>query len=332
MKIGYLGAGSWGFCLANLLATNGHDVLLWSSNADLVKQLNETHQHPLYPGKQFNSGLKFTTDLEQVLQHAEMLVESVTSSGIRPVFHQIKNIQVPKCPIVVTSKGIEQNTGFILPEVVVEILGESVKPNVGFLSGPSYAQEVIQGLPTAIVASSFSPDIMLLISETFTNSTFRVYPNADIRGVAFGGGLKNIIAIACGMAEGLGLGNSCKAALITRGLHEIRKLALANGCKADTLNGLSGLGDLCMTCSSLMSRNFRFGSLLAQGNSIEEAQSKIGMVVEGHYTCLSALQLSQEKGIPMPITETVHKILYENMPIRDAVQLLMKRTVKEEHL
>jgi glycerol-3-phosphate dehydrogenase (NAD(P)+) len=233
---------------------------------------------------------------------------------------------------VITSKGIEQNSGEILPEVAVDVLGENFRPLVGMLSGPSFAAEVIRGLPTSVVASAYNPDDIHLIAEAFTNATFRVYPNHDVKGVAYGGALKNIIAIACGMSDAMGLGNSSKAALITRGLHEIRKLSVAHGCKAETLNGLSGLGDLCLTCSSTLSRNYRFGQLLAQGTSPQDSFNQIKMVVEGAYTAVSALQLSKKSQIAMPITETIYKIIYQGMQPSEAVSSLMQRTVKEEHL
>lgn len=332
MKIGFLGAGCWGFCLASLLASKGYEVISWTTKPDLAKQLNETREHPHLVGHRFQGNLRFTTDLAEVLEGRDMLVESVTSAGLRPVFEQLKKIKVPHCPIVLTSKGIEQNSGLILPEVVIEVLGQEFRPLVGLISGPSFAQEVIRGLPTAVVASAYDKKDQKLIGETFTTPTFRVYPNADIEGVAFGGALKNIIAISCGIAEGLGLGFSTKAALMTRGLHEIRKLSVERGCKAATINGLSGMGDLCLTCGSLISRNYRFGHLLAQGLTPKEAQDKIQMVVEGVYTCVSALQLSKQLKVPMPITETIHQILYAGMKPENAVKHLMQRDVKEEHL
>lgn len=330
MKIGYLGVGTWGFCLASLLASKGYDVTCWTKDEDLAYRLNSNQEHPYLPGHLPQPGMKFTTNLEEAIHGADMIVESVTSKGLRQVIKQIKKL--PPCPFVLTSKGIEQNTGLILPEVFVEIFGEAARPQVAFISGPSYASEVIQGLPTSVVGAAYDYDTMLKVCDAFTTQTFRVYPNSDIVGVAYGGALKNIIAIACGISEGLSLGFSSKAALMTRGLHELRKLSIAHGCKSDTLNGLSGLGDLCLTCSSLISRNFRFGHLIAQGLTPEEAQEKIGNVVEGAYTCVSALQLSREANIVMPITEMVHKIIYGHMKPRDAVVELMKRTIKEEHL
>jgi glycerol-3-phosphate dehydrogenase (NAD(P)+) len=276
--------------------------------------------------------MSFTTNMADALRGIDMLVESVTSAGIRPVFEQVRSLGLPACPIVMTSKGIEQDTGKILPEVVVEILGEIFRPCIGFLSGPSFAQEVIRGLPTSVISTGYSAQVIQLISETFMTPHFRVYPNHDMIGVAFGGALKNIIGIACGILEGLGLGYSSKAALMTRGLHEIRKLAVAMGCKPETINGLSGMGDLCVTCSSPISRNFRFGTLLARNYSAEQAQQEIGMVVEGVYTCVSALQLSQQAQVMMPITEAVYHVIQGHIQPQEAVKALMQRPIKEEHL
>lgn len=332
MKIGYLGSGAWGFALANLLATKGNEVICWTIFPDLAKQLNETGEHPMLPGSKRSENLRLTTDLNEALNNIDFLVESVTSSGIRPVFNQIKEISIPRCPIVITSKGIEQDTGLILSDVVTEILGWEVRSQIGAISGPSYATEVVLGLPTSVVGSAYDPEVMHHICDTFTTDTFRVYPNADMRGIAYGGALKNIIAIACGIAEGLKLGYSARAALMTRGLHEIRKLAEARGCNPETLYGLSGMGDLCVTCSAMTSRNFSFGYHLTQGKSPDEAKKEINMVVEGAYTCVSALQLSKELDVPMPITEMVYEILKEGLDPKEAVKKLMQRVVKEEHL
>lgn len=332
MKIGFLGAGSWGFSLSSLLASKGFQVVSWTSKASLALKLNSGEEHPHLKGHKANKLMHFTTHMEEALDGIDILIESVTSAGIRPVFEQVKAIATPKCPIVLTSKGIEQNTGLILPDVVIEVLGEEARKQVGFLSGPSFAIDVIKGLPTSVVGSAYDPKVMHTIAETFNTKTFRVYPNSDMHGVAYGGALKNIIAIACGVAEGLALGHSAKAALMTRGLHEIRKVAIAHGCKAETINGLSGMGDLCLTCNSILSRNYRFGYLLAQGLTPKEAEEKIEMVVEGAYTCVSILQLSKQLNVSMPITEIVYQIIYGNMAPKDAVKILMQRAIKEEHL
>lgn len=332
MKITCLGTGVWGYCLAYLLAGNGHRVTSWSTNQELVENLKRGESHPFLPPCPPKEGMEFTTELEEALQGAELIVESVTSAGFRSVAKQVQSIQPATCPFVITSKGIEQNTGDILPEIALEVFGENFRPKIGILSGPSFASEVIRGLPTSVTASAYDPLEMKMIAETFTNGAFRVYPNHDVKGVAFGGALKNIIAIACGVAEGMGLGNSVKAAIITRGLHEMKKLFIAYDCKAETLYGLSGLGDLCLTCNSPLSRNYSFGMLLGKGGGLEESKQQIKMVVEGAYTCVSALQLSKKSQIDMPITEAVYKIIYENLRPQDAVIGLMNRAIKEEHL
>lgn len=332
LKIGYLGTGSWGFCLASLLATKGYEVISWSSREDWVKQLQLTREHELLPGHRSPGEMSFTTNLNEVLDGVDVLIESVSSNGVRSVLEKVKAIGMPSCPLILTSKGIEQKTGLILPEVAIQVLGESFRDQVGLLSGPSFAHDVIRGLPTSVVGTAYTKSVMHFVSELFGTQNFRVYPNSDIKGVAFGGALKNVIAIACGIAEGLALGFSCHAALMTRGLHEIRKLAIACSCHPETLYGLSGMGDLCLTCGSLMSRNFRFGHLLAEGYTPDQAKEKIGMVVEGAYATISAYELSQKMKITMPITEAVYHILQGKLQIKKVVMELMQRTIKEEHL
>ena len=330
MRIGYLGAGAWGFCLANLLAEKGYEVKLWTGNLTLAQVLKQGHAHPKLLDHRAEEGLVLTTDLREATSDVDLIIESVTSKGLRPVLEKLKLLGVTDIPIVLTSKGIEQGTGLLLSEVAYEVLGSEAR--IGALSGPSLAGEVMKKLPTSVVASSYDYDLTMQICEAFTTSYFRVYPNDDMRGVSFGGAMKNIIAIACAISDGLGYGENTKAALMTRGLHEIRKLGESIGCSVDTLCGLSGLGDLCATCLSTQSRNYIFGSLLAQGHSPEEARLEIGMVVEGAYTCVAALELSRAKGVEMPITEAVHAIIYEGVSPQEAVDTLLNRAVKKEHL
>ena len=325
-QIGYFGAGTWGVSLASILARNGHTVTMWTRNPAFAELLQTTRVHPKLPGCPLPASITFTSRLTQALDDAEVLVESVTSSGVRPLFQQLAATRVP---IILTSKGIEQDSGLLLPEVVAQVVGHNF---IGCLSGPSHAEEVIQGLPASVVCSGYDEGVILLTQELFTTPSFRIYPNGDIAGVAFGGAMKNVVAIACGISDGLGCGDNAKAVLMTRGLHEMRKLAPVKGCKAETLNGLSGMGDLCVTCLSKHSRNARFGRLLAEGLSAEAARQQIGMAVEGAYTCLSVYQLAKKHGIPVPITEATYSILYGGLSPKEAVQLLMQRTVKEEHL
>ena len=329
MRIGYLGAGTWGFALAVVLANNGHKIKIWTRDARNAEELQKTRVHPKLQGIEAPEGIEFTSDLQGSVRDAEVIVESVTSSGIRPVFEQLGLLSVP---IILTSKGIEQGTGLLLPEVICSLLGKEESPLVGCLSGPSHAEDIVMSLPTSVVCSAYAPDIMKMIQELFTTPTFRIYPNSDILGVCFGGAMKNIIAIACGIADGLGCGDNTKAALMTRGLHEIRKLCVVKQCRPETLNGLSGMGDLCVTCMSLHSRNYRFGRLVAEGFSPEGARQKIGMAVEGIYTCVSARQLASKYQIPAPITEAVYQIIYGGLDPREAVKMLLQRAIKEEHL
>ena len=305
---------------------------MWTIEPEMAKRLNAGEEHPKLPGHKKHDRIQLTTDLKEALTEAELLVESVTSVGIRPAMAAVKAAGVPACPIVVTSKGIEQDTGLLLTDVVVEVLGEEHRKQVGCLSGPSHAEEVIRGLPTSVACSAYETAVIEQIRQAFSAPFFRIYPNADILGVEFGAAMKNIVAIACGISDGMGFGDNAKAALMTRGLHEIRKLAVVMGCKPETLNGLAGMGDLCVTCTSIHSRNYRCGRLLADGLNAEQAQQKIGMVVEGIYSVVSAHQLGQKYGVALPITEAVYGLLYKGVAPQEAARALLERTVKQEHL
>lgn len=330
MRIGYLGAGAWGNCLAKLLAEKGFEVKQWIGNMPLEEVLKREARERQSHRAQENR--VFTTDLKEALSDVDIIIESVTSKGLRPVLEKIAASELLGPPIVLTSKGIEQDTGLLLSEVAVEVLGEDYKSRIGCLSGPSLADEVNRKLPTSVVASSYDYALMMLICETFTTPYFRVYPNTDMPAISFGGAMKNIIAIACAISDGLGYGENTKAALMTRGLHEIRKLGAVKGCSPETLNGLSGLGDLCATCLSTSSRNYKFGKYLAQGCTPDQAKEKVGMVVEGAYTCVSARQLAHKHRIDVPITEAVYSIIYEGINPKEAVEALLTRAVKQEHL
>ncbi len=332
MNIAYLGAGTWGTALASLLANKKNKVVVWDRNNELIKHILKFRSHPKLENFKIPENIVYTNNMNEAVEGADLIVESVTAQGIRPVFESIKSKINSKCRIILTSKGIEQKTGLLLPEILLEVLGEKAKNQIGCLSGPSHAEEVIKNLPTSVVCSSYDSSYMKNISDVFTNPTFRVYPNADILGISFGGAMKNIIAIACGISDGLMFGDNAKAALMTRGLHEMRKLSKTKNCNPLTLNGLSGLGDLFVTCASTLSRNYQCGQLLAKGYTIDEAKEEIGMVVEGVYTCVSAYELGKKYNIPIPITNATYAILYENMSAKDAVIALMQREIKEEHL
>ena len=332
-KIGFLGTGAWGFCLAALLAKKGFQVVSWTRNKNLAQILSSGKEHPHLPGITAPRGLKITSNLIEALDGASVIVESVTSAGLRFVFEEIKSLnKLDSQLIILTSKGIEQNTRMILPDVVIDVLGDEFKSKVALLSGPSFAVDVVKGQPTSVVATGYSKEAIDGTCEVFNTEYFRVYPNSDVHGVAYAGALKNIIAIACGISDGLTLGHSAKAALMTRGLHEINKLALAHGCRIETMLGLAGMGDICLTCSSITSRNYRLGFLIAGGLNPDEAKKEIDMVVEGAYTCITALQISEDLFVSMPITKIIYEILYEGLSPKKAVQQLMQRAIKEEHL
>lgn len=329
LQIAYLGAGTWGFCLARHLARKGYAVRLWDRSEARVAAMQASRQHPRLAGSLAPENLLLSSQLEMVLDGATHIIESVTSAGVRPVFAEVARL-CPKVPIVLTSKGIEQNTQCLTSDIVEELLG--IGYPVASVSGPSYAEEVVQELPTAVVAASGSLQLAKEIAALFATPFFRVYPNTDLRGVELGGAMKNVMAIASGISDGLGFGVNARAALITRGLHEMKKLAEAMGCASDTLNGLAGLGDLCLTCMSPLSRNYKMGLLLASGLSAEVAREKIGVVCEGAYTARSASALAKTYSIDLPIAAIVYRILYENLPATEGASLLMNRQVKLETL
>jgi len=332
MKIGYLGAGAWGFCLANLLASKGYEVTLWIGELSLEDVIEKSKIKSKIRDEVAQKNLRFTENLQEAIEGADLVIESVTSKGLRPVLKEALDTGVFKAPLVITSKGIEQDTLLLLSEVAVEVLGEEYKDKIGVLSGPSIAAEVMERLPASVVCAAYNQGVLQQIQEAFSTPYFRVYPNSDVPGISFGGAMKNIIAIACAISNGLGFGENAKAAIMTRGLHEIRKLSVTKGCRPETLNGLAGLGDLCTTCNSTLSRNSIYGKLLAEGLTPEQAKEKIGMVVEGEYTCVSALQLSKKAKIPVPITEVIYAIIYKGLDRMKAVESLLSREIKEEHL
>jgi len=332
MKIGYLGSGAWGFSLAKILAENGHDVVIWTIEENVEESYRTKQRHPRFPDIEVKGSMRYTFDIDEALQGVDLVVESVTSKGLRSVLEKIVEKGGIKVPFVITSKGIEQNTGLLLPELAIDVLGEEALDQIVCLSGPTLALEILAQLPASVVSSSRSESLCNSVQEAFNTPYFRVYPNRDIIGVAFGGAMKNIIAIASGISDGLGFGENTKAALMTRGLHEIRKLGRVKGVLPETLNGLAGLGDLCATCISNKSRNYQFGYHLAKGLSPDEAREKIGMVVEGAYTCVSARQLGEKHKVPLPITEGVYQVVYKGASCKEVVKSLLTRSIKEESL
>lgn len=329
-RVGILGSGAWALAQANLIAHNGFEVIMWSIESDVIEQVNQKGEHPRLPGYSIDPKIRLVTELQEAISDVHFIVECVTTKGIRPTMKAIEKLGGTKAPIVITSKGIEQGTMLLAPQIVLDVLGEGYRSQVAALYGPTLANEVLERHPTSAVIAAFDPSILPPILEAYTTPYFRPYTNSDMIGAALGGALKNPIAVACGIAEGLGFGQNSKSAIITRGLVEMRKLAACYEADPETLIGLSGIGDLCVTCLSPKSRNYRFGTLLGSGVSVEKAKSQIGMVVEGANTAKAALEVARSHGIEMPITEMVSAIVDEGVEPLQALKMLINRPIKDE--
>jgi len=331
MKIAVIGAGSWGTALADLLAKKGLPVTLWVYEADLAERMAQTRENDLYlAGRVLCERLTYTSDLQDVCRGRDVLVLVPPSQVMRRVMEQAVGAIAPGTLIVSASKGIENDTLMPMSDVLFSILPAEQQERIAFLSGPSFAREVAQEMPTAVVAASRSLEAAQDTQRLFSTETFRVYTNHDIIGVELGGALKNVIAVAAGVSDGLGFGYNTRAALITRGLAEMTRLGLAMGAEAGTFAGLAGMGDLVLTCTGELSRNRTVGIELGKGRSLEEILGGMRMVAEGVKTTLSAWQLACRLGVEMPITEQVYRILYEGKDPRVAVTELMLRELKHE--
>ena len=329
-RISVIGAGSWGIALANLLAGNGHDVTVWSIMKDEIDMLEQNHEHlDKLPGVKLNDSIKYTTDLEKACKEKDILVLAVPSVYTRSTSHSMAPFITDGQIIVNVAKGVEENTLHTLSEIITE---EIPNANVCVLSGPSHAEEVGRGLPTTVVVGSKDQKTAEYLQDTFMNDFFRVYTSSDILGIELGGALKNVVALAAGIADGLGYGDNAKAALITRGISEIARLGIAMGGQFETFCGLTGIGDLIVTCASMHSRNRRAGILIGQGKSAEEAMDEVKMVVEGVYSAKAAMGLSKKYNVDLPIIAEVNKILFENKPPKDVGRCLMNREKKDEHV
>lgn len=327
-KIGVIGAGSWGTALAWLLANNGHEVTLWSIMEDEVKMLNETREHTLkLPGVKLQDSILITTDLETAMKDKDVLVLAVPSPFTRSTSHMMQSFAADGQLIVNVAKGVEETTLMTLSEIIEE---EIPQARVAVLSGPSHAEEVGKGLPTTCVIGARDRETAEYLQEIFMSPVFRVYTSPDILGIELGAALKNVIALAAGVADGLGYGDNTKAALITRGIAEISRLGIAMGARAETFFGLSGIGDLIVTCASVHSRNRKAGYLMGQGYTMKEAMDQVKMVVEGVYSAKAALALSEKYHVEMPIIVEVNKVLFEDKKAADAVDELMQRMKKDE--
>lgn len=328
-KIGVIGAGSWGIALSLVLAKNSHNVIVWSIVEDEITMLKEKHEHvDKLPGVMLPDNISYTTDLQHCINECDMLVLAVpsvfTRSTAKSMAPFVKDGQI----IVCVAKGIEDDTLMTISDVV-----EAEIPNadVAIMCGPSHAEEVGIGLPTTVVAGAKTKATAEHIQDVFMNQVFRVYTSPDVLGMELGGSLKNVIALAAGMADGLGYGDNTKAALITRGIAEISRLAIKMGARVETLNGLTGIGDLIVTCQSKHSRNRKAGMLMGQGYTMKQATEEVKMVVEGIYSAKAALALAKKYDVEMPLIEYVNKVLFEDMPAKDAVAELMLRDKCVEH-
>lgn len=327
-KIGVIGAGSWGTALSILLHNNGHDVEVWSIDKNEVEMLSKTRRHETkLPGVVIPDKIVFTTDLRAAMENKEVLVLAVPSPFIRSTSRMMREY-VKKGQIVVNvSKGVEESTLKIMTDIMEEEMPEI---DAAVLSGPSHAEEVSRGLPTTCVVGAHSKKTAEFLQNIFISPVFRVYTSPDMLGIELGGALKNVIALAAGTADGLGYGDNTKAALITRGITEIARLGIAMGGKPESFYGLTGIGDLIVTCASVHSRNRKAGYLIGQGYTMDEAMKEVKMVVEGVYSAKAAMELSKKYQIEMPIVEQVNKVLFEGKNAAEAVNELMVRDRKGE--
>ncbi|MFF2752675.1 NAD(P)H-dependent glycerol-3-phosphate dehydrogenase [Psychrobacillus sp. NPDC058041] len=330
-KITVLGAGSWGTALAMVLANNNHDCLLWSHRENQAMEINLEHTNKKYlPNTILPNNLSATNDFEKAITHATTIIIAVPTKAIREVCQEMKDLLTEKKLLVHVSKGIEPNSLKRISEMIEEELPTNLVEAIVVLSGPSHAEEVVLHHPTTITAASENIKAAKKIQDLFMNNSFRVYTNDDVIGVEIGAALKNVIGLAAGIVDGLGYGDNAKAALITRGLAEISRLGISLGAEAYTFSGLTGMGDLIATCTSVHSRNWKAGNLLGKGATLEAVLEEVGMVVEGVRTTKAAYQLAQKQNVDMPITEALHSVLFENVDPKEAVDNLMMRTKKHE--
>lgn len=331
MNIAVLGAGSWGTTLAILLAEKGFPVTLWAHRPEFAKELQEKRENVRYlKGVRFPDNLVVTNDESAAVQNAKLIVVATPAQAVRETLERIRDIDFKDAVFVNVAKGIEVHTDLRMSEVIEQVLPQVPDEKVAILYGPSHAEEVSLKQPTTVVVSSHSMETARFVQDTFMTPMFRVYVNSDVAGVEVAGSVKNVMAIAAGIADGLGYGDNAKAAIITRGLAEISRLAMKLGANPLTFSGLAGIGDLIVTCASRHSRNRRVGELIGKGMKLEEILKDMVMVAEGIETTKAVMELSKKLGIEMPITQTVYEMLFENKPVKQAVLDLMTRDPKNE--
>lgn len=330
-KIGVIGAGAWGTALALLLADKGHEVTLWMYEKDLAEEMARTRENRVYlPGFTLPPAIKITSSMETAARDKALILSVVPSHTVRTVAKQLTPFLSPNTIIVSASKGIEIDTLMPLSEVFKDVLPKEFQTRLCFLSGPSFAKEVAQKMPTAVSLASYDPDAGKKAQEIFSSAFFRVYTNPDVLGVELAGSLKNVVAIAAGVLEGLGYGYNTMAALITRGLAEMARLGIAMGGSIQTFSGLAGMGDLVLTCTGGLSRNRTLGMRLGRGEKLKDIMSGLKTVAEGVKTAKAARDLAEKYNVEMPIVDEVYQLLYEGKDPKAAVKDLMSRELKGE--
>lgn len=333
MKVAVLGAGAWGTALAQVLCENGHDTSLWTWQADHAARMKQTRENEFLPGVRLFDQVQVSSELEDVLDQAEIVTVVVPSSAVRQTIALAAGYLRAETRVVCATKGIEQATLQLMSEVVEDELARTMRSPIlpiGALSGPSFAREVGQRLPTNLVAASKDPELALLMQRVYSTPWLRVYTSDDPIGVEIGGALKNVIAIAAGACDGLGLGENTRAALITRGIAEMARLVRRKQGSVLTLAGLAGMGDLVLTCTGSMSRNRTLGYKIGSGMSVEAALSSSDGVAEGYITAKSAHDLALSLGVELPICKAVHSVLYEGKSASDALADLLSRPLRSE--
>ncbi len=330
-KIAVFGAGTWGIALARLLAVNGRDVTVWSAIPAELKSLSTTRRHPNLPGMELPSTMHYTADIAEACAGRDILLFAVPSPFVRSTAKKAAKYIPDGQLIVDVAKGVEDKTLMTMSEILEDELAKAKRTaRVVALSGPTHAEEVARDMPTLIVAASENEAAAKAVQKAFTTPNFRVYTNTDRRGTELGGAIKNVVALAVGIALGLGYGDNAKAALITRGNAELTRLGLAMGCKPETFAGLSGMGDLIVTCTSMHSRNLHAGMLLGRGKTADEAKAEVGQVVEGINALPAACRLAKKYKVEMPIVQSVDAILSGKLEARNALAALMGRDLKHE--
>jgi glycerol-3-phosphate dehydrogenase (NAD(P)+) len=329
-NIAVIGAGSWGTALSMVAARNRHQVRLWARETEVATGINQSHRNPLYLSEFNLENVRATTVIEDAVKDADFVMLVVPSHAMRETILRLQPFLNSGVVLVSAAKGVENSTLMRMEEVAADVLRASFEPRYVALSGPSFAREVAEGDPTAIVAASRDRDASELVQRSLSSSFFRVYTNTDVVGVELGGAVKNVVAIAAGVVRGLGFGTNAVAAIITRGLAEMTRLALAEGARVETMAGLAGLGDLVLTCTGELSRNRRVGVELGRGRKLEEILAAMREVAEGVKTTRSIYELGRRLGVEMPITESIYALLYEDKPALDAANELMGRPLKRE--